>query len=365
MVMIFGFGLIHLMINKGENDMYTVGIIGAGSIGATKPDNIDNFERGIPLTHAHAVHKDIRLELSWIADIDHKKGWTAANKWNTVYTNKPDIKEAVVDIIVIAVPTEHHLSTIIEILGSEDRPKKFEYRPKIIVLEKPAGANIYECNKIHYLSVQTGIPIVVNYGRRFCPAIMSVYNSVVKYEQVQSAVFYYTRGLVRDGSHAIDILNQFFGDYLDGELLDQGINDYADDDRTYGARLSYSRCQNVLLVPCDGRLFDVFELHIMTERGRLVYGDHFKSIYKMKCIAETTYGNYKSLPSINHLDVITPYTDLEQSLPNLYSEIRLYLDKKMDELSCTMSDALRVHNVLNKLVPYEHASNRPSLNRLK
>jgi predicted dehydrogenase len=334
---------------KGER-MYKVGIIGAGSIGALKPDNIDSIERGIPLTHAHAVVKDIQLELSWIYDVDKQTMVAAATKWECKYEPDYHMRNNAVDILVIAVPTEHHLETIIEITGDDDSPKMFDYRPRIIVLEKPAGANIHESNKIRYLSMQTGIPIVVNYGRRFCPEIISVYNRVVKYELVQSAVFYYTRGLIRDGSHAIDVLNQFFGDYIRGELFGQGLNDYSENDLTYGARLSYSRCDNVFLIPCDGRLFDVFELHIMTERGRLVYSNHFKSIYSVKSVTEDTYGNYKSLPSINTLDAISPYTHLEQSLSVLYSEVRLYLDKKMDTLSCTMSDALRVHNVLDKLL---------------
>lgn len=352
MVMIFGLGLIHLTIKiKGDN-MYTVGIIGAGSIGATKPDNIDNIERGIPLTHAHAVVKDMQLELSWICDVDKQKGKTAAIKWETLYIDQESIacKINAVDILVVAVPTECHLETIIEILGDDDTPKKFEYKPKIIILEKPAGANIHESTKVHYLSSRAGVPIVVNYGRRFCPQIMSVYNKVVNFEPVQSAVFYYTRGLVRDGSHAIDMLNQMFGNFISGEILDQGINDHDDDDLTYCARLVYSRCSNVLFIPCDGRLFDIFELQIITERGRLVYTDHFKAACWTECENEKTYGNYKSLPSMISSFHSASYINLEYSLSNLYSEIRIYLDKKMDCLSCTMSDALRVHNVLNKLL---------------
>ncbi len=329
--------------------MHTVGIIGAGSIGALKPDDIDNIERGIPLTHAHAITKDINLELRWIYDTTIGKALNAAKKWKCDYQPDQYYNHKQVDIIVVAVPTEYHLSTIIDILGDDDTPKKFDYKPKMIVLEKPAGFNIHESTKIHYLSSQASVPIVVNYGRRFCPQIMSVYNKIIGYEPVQSAVFYYTRGLIRDGSHAIDMLNQMFGNYLCSELFGQGINDYNDNDLTYGAQLSYSRCANVLLIPCDGRLFDVFELQVMTERGRLIYSDHFKQTHWTECKPEPTYGNYKSLPRATQFDSNT-YTNLEYSLSGLYSEIRMYLDGKLNELSCTMSDASRVHNVLDKLL---------------
>jgi predicted dehydrogenase len=329
--------------------MYTVGIIGAGSIGATKPDNIDHVHTLTPLTHAHAVYNNIQLQLNWIADVDKKKGVAAAKKWNTIYVDRPEIAAASVDILVVAVPTEDHLQTMIEILGDDDNKPHFSYKPKLIVLEKPAGINIYEANKIQYMSSQASVPIVVNYGRRFCPEIMSVYNDIVGYELAQSAVFYYTRGLIRDGSHAIDILNRFFGDYIQGEILDNGLNDYSDDDLTYLVKLSYSRCGNILLIPCDGRLFDVFELHIMTQNGTLIYDEHFKHVYWIVSKKEPTYGNYKSLPSSRGLATFVK-TNLEYSLQNLYVEVRMYLDKEISELSCTMSDALRVHNVLNKLL---------------
>jgi len=325
--------------------MYTVGILGAGSIGAMKPDHIDSPATNIPLTHAHAVYSNEGFKLLWIYDKYSDKMKNANHKWGS------DGKLALnpVDVLVIATPTEGHLEEVQKICMASK-----ENRPRMIVLEKPAGINIHHATKIDYLTRELGIKVVVNYGRRFNSAILKAAESINRREKLQNITFYYTRGFIRDGSHAIDMLNLFAGTFIDGYLFPKPIIDWSEADPTYGAKLEYSKCPSIYLLPVDGREYDVFEMHIKTNETCWSFVDHFKKIqftYKRK---EETYGDYFSMPAPdgNYWE-----TDLEYSLKVLYEKIFEYLfinetpePQYTPTTICGMKEAIRVHAVINRLM---------------
>lgn len=323
----------------------TVGIIGAGSIGALKPDNIDSLDTCIPLTHTHAVFMDNNFDLLWISDKSQTQMHKANKKWETKISNKSYLQP--VDVAVVATPTNTHLQVVEKICF---RAK--ENQPKIIILEKPAGNNIHEATKIDYLTKQAGIKVFVNYGRRYCSIIQKIAENI-KRETIQSIVFYYTRGFVRDGSHAIDMFNLFAGEFIEGFITNADpIIDYDESDPTYAALLKYSKCPQIYLIPLDGREYDIFEMEIKTNKASWYFGNHFCKTGMMHKQIESTYGNYFSM---GMPDGIYWNTDLEYSLVNLYEEINSYLKKdeagKIDfKFSCTMKEAIRTHVVIDRLI---------------
>lgn len=320
---------------------YSVGVIGAGSIGAMKTDRIDSPLTHLPLTHAHAIYNDARFKLSWIYDVSEAKYKQACIKWNC------DINLDPVDVIVISTPTSSHLEEVEKICK---RNKK--WKPKVIILEKPAGMNIHECTKIDYLCKENNIQVMVNYGRRYCKPITEAIQ-LIKNENVQQIVFYYTRGLIRDGSHAIDIINQFFTTVRAEVVLDHDhdpLIDYDKSDPTYELIMHSMSRVTARLIPIDGRLYDIFEMHIFTNEARWVFDDHFKTITRQSKKKESTYGDYFSMPGVSKIDCFNrkKTTDLEWSLKYLYDDVYKFLEDKTYRLKCTLSDALRVHVVLDK-----------------
>jgi len=329
--------------------MYTVGIMGAGSIGAMKPDNIDSPKTFMPLTHAHAVYSNKNFHLSWIFDKSIPAMQQAQKKWriNSGTCFDP------VDVVVIASPTETHLEEITKICES-----KKENRPRLIVLEKPAGINIHEATKIDYLTKEMGIKVVVNYGRRFNNMVLHCAETIKREETIQNIVFYYTRGFIRDGSHAIDMLNLFAGNFVDGHLLPMPIIDHTREDPTYGAYMNYSRCPYVLLIPLDGRDYDIFEMHIKTNETSWDFYNHFQKMSTTFKQQEPTYGNYHSMPAP---EGCYWETDLSYSLEVLYRKIFNHLSEIDDgnyffdttlpqNYICGMKEAIRVHAVIDRLM---------------
>jgi len=327
---------------------YTVGIVGAGSIGALKPDNIDSPSTEFSLTHAHAVHRSKDFKLNWIFDVDVNKMKQASKKWDCLGIQANQYGEDYnfeADIIIIASPTETHMS-IIDTICNEQKVK-----PKLIILEKPAGSSLLEATRIDYMCSQAGIPIIVNYGRRFSRDIQLGVFAMQK-QEIQSIVFYYTRGLIRDGSHALDFINWIAGNFVGGEIINTPpIFDYSKEDPTYAVRLEHQKCRHIFLVPVDGRIYDCFEAHILTNYGRWVFDDHFLTMSLNYSRKEETYGNYFSLPSIKTSageDSFIYRTDLKSSLDLLYQDAVNVLDHKTPPV-CGMQNALKVHNILDRL----------------
>jgi len=324
--------------------MYTVGIIGAGSIGAMKPDHIDSPATEIPLTHAHAVYSDNNFKLLWVYDKSVPAMQQANKKWSCSRSFSLDP----VDVLVIATPTNTHLEQIQKICMANKKD-----RPRLIILEKPAGSNIHEATKIDYLTKEFGIKVVVNYGRRFCNFIIDCASEIKKREKIQSIVFHYTRGFVRDGSHAIDMFNLFAGTFTDGTLLPNPIIDHDEKDPTYSAVMEYSKCPKIFLVAMDGREYDIFEMEVRTDQATWSFSDHFKRLCFTSKRKEETYGDYYSMPAPdNHLW----QSGLEYSLKNLYESVYDYLaridagDIPNPKPLCGMKEAIRVHSVINRLM---------------
>lgn len=315
-------------------------VIGAGSIGALKPDNLDSPDTKNTLTMAHAFYNNPAIDLIGIVDHGMMKATMAANKWKTnPYTSLSQIKEKI-DIIAVCVNTENHKAVLIECL---------QYDPQIVIAEKPFCDNYEDALEVCSLYLRRGIPIIVDYIRRYSPAIYYTCKAIAagEYGKPQAARLYYTRGFVRDGCHAIDTFNLMFGKFKCGSLLEPSINDYSKEDLTHGAILHYEKCPYVLMLPCDGREFDIFDLEIITTEGAISFTDHFKKIRMYKKEEETTYGNYSSL-SLDKCSAEIP-TNLETALDNLVAEAVEYIAKNII-ITSDHSTATQVHYILEKLL---------------
>ena len=92
-------------------------------------------------------------------------------------------------------------------------------------------------------------------------------------------------------------------------------------------------------------------MHLLTGKRRWIFDNHFLNITTTLCKKEEIYGDYYSLPSLQER-VSTCFfeTDLKFSLKNLYQHIYKVLTKEEQSSVCNMSNALRVHNVIDKLM---------------
>lgn len=314
---------------------YKTYIIGAGSIGALKDDIYDSPISNNILTHAHACYNHLKINLAGIIDINFDKAIKAANKWQTSAYNCISGIDEDIDILIIATPTNTHYELMVDIL---------KLSPKLVIIEKPFCGKEKNCREIIGEYRKANIPILVDYIRRFDPYHYNIEELIKQNHlgKIFQCRFIYTRGFLRDACHAIDLCNLWFGNNLYAEILNENsaITDYSYEDKTLTAYMIYEKCPHIFLTCVDGRLYDMFEIDILTEKGRIVFFDHGLLKNAFVPYPEPHYGNYNTLNNISFPEK----TQLNIALINLLNNAIDHLEKNK-QLLCTGEDALNVHNV--------------------
>jgi predicted dehydrogenase len=314
---------------------YNVAIIGCGSIGALKLDKYDSPKTKNILTHAHACYNHPQIGKIGFFDTDLGKALKANNKWNGGYAARAILPSSDLDIVIVAAPTAVHYNILAEIA---------RYKPGLVIAEKPFTTNWIDALNINTLYKSTGIPLLINYTRRFEPFHRRLKNDLDA-TQIYHCKITYTRGFKREASHAIDLCSWWFGKYIGGDRIGGSINDYSDNDLSFTAHLSYEKCPSVFFTPVDSRKYSIFEIDIFTDKGRYTIVDNGRLIRIYQPTKETIYGDYNRMPTIPYS---TLQTDLTQSLTHLLQNAIDHLEKSA-ELLCTGKEALAVHKIYKDL----------------
>lgn len=336
-------------------NIYKVCIIGCGSIGALKPEEIDGPDTTNILTHAHAVSQHPRSEIFAMVDSDEEKLREGTQKWKPQRAFRSIIGElenepAKPDIVIVATPTDTHYQVL------KDLTYLKPYMPKLIIVEKPFCPDLnYAKETIQDIKLYSDAPIMVDYIRRFSPGHQKI-KAMIESSSLGKALncrVLYTKGLFHEGCHAIDLMRYFFGECIETEYalgMGEGYGIEIEDrdlkDPTIPLQLIFDKCSSVIFQPCDGRKYGIFEVDMCFEEGRIRLIDN-GLFYERYPVNEKNEWGHKSL-SYKLTEVIRQETGLNIALYNLIDNAVNFLDGKAD-LLCTADDALAVHEVLRGL----------------
>jgi predicted dehydrogenase len=314
---------------------YNAIIIGAGSIGALKDEKYDSPKTKNILTIAHAMYRNPDIDLKYIVDVDNDKGQRAAQKWQCKHiTHLDDIIQQEIDIVAVCTPTNTHNAVIKNVVK--------HIKPQIIIAEKPFCSTTREAKEIVRLCHKNDIILVIDYIRRYDTSL-PIIHSLVEYSDVYNVTVQYNRGFIHEACHAVDMMNYWFGDCKSVSVFNK--KNIIDRDKTDPA--AFICCEHeyatVNYLPVDGREYSIFEIQIMTSKGKILITDHGKRIHYYKTIPEPTYGNYKTLTQ--KPEIIK--TELTTALSNMIDECVKILDGCF-WITCTGEDALKVHDVIDK-----------------
>ena len=117
------------------------------------------------MTHLKALAESEFFSVLAVVDLDIEK-LIEAEKIYSVRAVK-SLSEIEIDDKIDLLTVATHTSTHFEVLAS--LPSK--WLPKVLLIEKPAGANYLECSQIHAWARANSIKVFVNYFRRFLPKV--------------------------------------------------------------------------------------------------------------------------------------------------------------------------------------------------
>ncbi len=265
--------------NSNNKKKYKAVIIGAGKIAA----GYDTPKSRVVLTHAHALSSNPRVNLVGISDTSSVRGNAEARKWKTVYWADVHAMLAEVnpDIIVIATPNETHKDLLLE---------SFKAKPKVIIVEKPVVNEKSEMSIIRRACVKAGVPVIVNFRRRFDSTVSDVRDKLIKgtYGRVLSANALYSKGILHNGSHLIDLARYFFGEMTSGKMS-FAVEDFPLGEPSLGGVATFERCPQFYFMAGDERSFYIFEMTILTEKYRIRFINEGRDVTFEEVVRDRVY----------------------------------------------------------------------------
>ncbi|OGY90199.1 MAG: hypothetical protein A2677_04185 [Candidatus Komeilibacteria bacterium RIFCSPHIGHO2_01_FULL_52_14] len=259
-------------------------VIGAGKIGA----GFDSPKSPSILTHAHALKTQRSVRFLGLIDSNRAVGKAAARRWSVPYlgTSIRAVK-AGADIVCIATPEQTHEKVFVQTIA---------WRPKIIVLEKPSSLDTAITKRMARLARQNKVSVAVNYSRAFDPVLRQLRDDVRagKYGRVISASGSYTKGLLHNGSHMVQLAEYFFGGVLHAIPLHSTL-DFTKSDPSISAFLRFDHCDQFYLSAGDARAFALCEFVVLCERARIRYSDSDDAIYIAQVIPDKRYAGFRRL----------------------------------------------------------------------
>jgi predicted dehydrogenase len=258
-------------------------VIGAGRIGSSFAT-----AARVPGVHAHAQAYRLspRTELAGIADPDPERLAQAKAAWGCEadQDSRALCERLRPDIVSVCTPDETHARVVADILSVA--------APRLLFVEKPLAASVEEAEDLLERARARGCAVALNYSRRFSPAFRAIAQELQegRHGRPRLARALYSKGLLHNGSHAIDLLRWWFGEPV-------GVSAHAVDeaDDSYAVDLWFPGHVRAHLDPCEEAVATVFEMDVLTERSRWrwwVGGDRWEFSEVRESLAYDGYRAY-------------------------------------------------------------------------
>lgn len=244
-----------------------------------------------PATHAGAYSRDGRFELVACVEPDNERRADFMMRWSIAegFRTMSEVLERgmTFDIVSICSPTANHAA---------DLEVALSLKPKVALCEKPITANVGESERLVKLFADAGIPLAINYNRRWDPAINQLRAQIAAGEwgALRSATAVYNKGLLNNGSHMIDLLELLFGHI---EVVGSGeqIADYFDSDPTVPALLVEPSGAPVYLTCGNAADYSFFELNLVFANGTVAIEDGGENWRIRRVVASERFEGYRVL----------------------------------------------------------------------
>jgi predicted dehydrogenase len=150
-----------------------------------------------------------------------------------------------------------------------------------IFCEKPLDTNLEKAQRLVEAAAQKEVALAVNYIRRFDSAYVELKRGIQQREfgDIQAINGYYGKGLLRNGTHWIDLLRYLFGEVAWVEGSATGLS--FEGDATCNAWFGMQAGFNAFLHGTDHTAFTLFEMDIVgsLQRAHLTQGGRLISYY--------------------------------------------------------------------------------------
>ena len=315
-------------------------VIGCGRIGS-------EFSRLAKLTgihsHAEAYAKHPRTELVAVVDADARKARAAGRLWGVPSATDPlqAARDFQPDLVSLCTPDETHFQLACDLVKQGGL--------RALLVEKPLALKASEAAELVRLCRRHNVALAVNYLRRFAPAFQQVRDelSAGKHGKLVLARFTYGKGLLHNGSHALDLLRFWFGEPSSLSIV--STTRESDGQRAFDAELRYPSGGRAVLTCFPESVATVFEGDFLCEKSRWQFalgGAQWRFFTKQSAMFKG-YTNYVETPRRQHAKLFAePLKDcLFNAVDNLVRHV-----ERGEPLRCSGADGVAVLRQTEKLL---------------
>jgi predicted dehydrogenase len=282
------------------------------------------------LTHAQAFHHHPRFMLTGGVDPDPERRRLFLDKFGVPAFAGTDelLASTNVDLVALAVPTALHYDTFCAI---ERHPWKF------LLCEKPLAQNLDEAYDMVERTAASGRKMAVNYMRRTEPGANTVRTMIRDgtLGEVYKGTVWYSKGMLNNGSHFVDLLTHWLGEVRDVRVLSDG-RVWAGADAEPDVRIVFGATEVYFLAGREER-FNVAEVELVGTEGKIVYGNSGRKILHWKRSPDPANPGF------------TPLADAPEAIPSeadrfqfhVLEEVAKVLDGGLPESSSNGRTALK------------------------
>jgi predicted dehydrogenase len=250
---------------------FDVLIIGLGQIGMRYDLNLDS--KRYVYSHASAFSQHRGFNLVGGVDTDNRAGKTFERKYGCAFYD--NVQEALQqhdpDVIVISVSTQFHKQVLQDIVRYS--------KPKVVLCEKPLSYNIDEAYEMQQLCKDNSVQLFVNYIRDSDPNSIEIKTKIGngEYAGLLKGVVWYSKGLIHNGSHFLNLLEYWLGPIKESRCISKGrLFDNQDPEPDFS--LTFEK-GDVVFLSTKEENFSHYTIELIFENGRLRYEKGGEKVY--------------------------------------------------------------------------------------
>lgn len=268
---------------------YRAAVIGCGAMGG-RNDSAKGWVPGrLPLSHAGAYRTHPQTSLVAAADPDPLRLEEFGRAWEVRSLHadyRQLLEKEAIDILSICTSGGLQAAIVEEAV---------RYGVKVLFCEKPLAFDLAEAGRAWGTAIEHGILMVVNYQRRWSRSLqdlaMELQNGT--WGEISRVSVLYPGGIVSNGTHALDLIRWLVGDIETAQAIGRAGGD--DHDPAVDAVCRTRSGIPCLLQACESRNFSLFEIDILTSRGRLRMVANGRRIERVQAVPDTHYPTYRLL----------------------------------------------------------------------
>ena len=310
-------------------------LIGLGQIGMGYDLLLDDQ---FIFTHAKAIslHKDFNLVAAVDTSSELRKKFTQKYELPAYSSLEEALKNYQVSLVVIATPTKTHGNILNIVLQ--------HLTPELILCEKPLDYSINTAMEMVQKCQEKNIMLFVNYMRRSDIGALSVKQMISDsfIETPLKGFAWYTKGLMNNGSHFLNLLEYWLGPIQGIKNLSKGrLWDQTDQEFDFIA--TFDRGE-IIFSACNEKSSTYNSIELIGPSGRLLYGDGGESIaWHSVCPDPILKGHFKlsGIPEIISNNMNQYQYNVYQEIANAFNGMNYNLSSAKDALATIK----HIHNI--------------------